>query len=64
MRPVDLPEVEFDQGYDGLDTDNNEIPAIQLADEFDGQHALAGQPLPPAQGGIILDEELGLKRTP
>jgi hypothetical protein len=37
---------------------NNSLPAMQLADEFDGQHAFAGQPLMPAQGGIVLDEEL------
>jgi hypothetical protein len=58
LRPVDLPEVEFDQGHDGLVTDNNNIPVGQLADEFDGQHVLAGQLLPPWAGGIVLDEVL------
>jgi hypothetical protein len=58
LRPIDLPEVEFDQGHDGLDTDNNHLPVGQLADEFDGQHVFAGQSLLPAQGGIVLDEEL------
>jgi hypothetical protein len=61
---IDLPEVDISQGYDGLEANNNSLPAEQQVHEVEGQAVPAGQPLPPTQGGINLDEGFALQEEP